>query len=303
MRRYLHSDAQPPGLRTVLLITIVAFAMLWALSDDADGASAPMAKARPLCASPIVRDYEAPLRALPPASPLPRQLPFAPAGLAAWTLRGSGENLVYAGTAAGLVLSATGGPAQPDWTVRLVVSRPAVDGSASTPVAETLTRVESVQPGYSMMITVGPLGEAGTFRIDTTFSDQAGNTLGSYFEYVQVVPETLQVRLALSRRVIPPDGTLKMRIENLGTTHIGYGYPYGLERYLDHHWQPVPGPGPFLLPLLGLQAGRAGVCQTVEIPKGAKPGLYRVRKGIQPDFGRPAEAKIVGKTFRIRARR
>lgn len=204
---------------------------------------------------------------------------------------------------AGFGLNATGGPVQLNWSVKLAVSRPAADGSASTPIAESVIRVESVQPGYLSPVIAGPLEETGTFRIDTTFSDQAGNTLGSYFEYVQVVPNVLQVRLALNRRVIPPGGTLKMRIENLGTQPIGYGYPYALERYQDHHWQPVPGPGPFLMPLLGLQGGRAGVCQAVQISKGAKPGLYRVRKSIRPGIWQKTKAKILGQTFRVRAPR
>lgn len=60
MHRYMRSDSQPLGLRSVLIIAIVAFSLLWALSDDADAAPLAAGSVTSLCGSSVVRDYEAP---------------------------------------------------------------------------------------------------------------------------------------------------------------------------------------------------------------------------------------------------
>jgi hypothetical protein len=66
-----------------------------------------------------------------------------------------------------------------------------------------------------------------------------------------------------------------MRIENLGTQDLTYGLAYGLARLEKGSWIKQP-TGPFFAPLLSVRAGTASACQTVDIPRHALPGVYRI---------------------------
>lgn len=166
------------------------------------------ADAASFCGSRIVRDYEAPLRALPPASPVPSSLPFAPPGLRATPFRSTGEGLLYRGVRPSLNLWGDGTRIDLNWNVKLLVSRPAADGSVGEVVSETTGWVGEVG-GSHVLVAKKALAELGTYRVDTSFESQSGEVLGSYFEYVQAIPVTWRVRLALNRRVVSPGGLVQ----------------------------------------------------------------------------------------------
>jgi hypothetical protein len=85
-----------------------------------------------------------------------------------------------------------------------------------------------------------------------------------------------------------------VRLENVGTRPITFGFPYLLERYDGQHWKRIP-QGPFYMPLLSLQAGEAEECQLVRISKDSPPGRYRIRKELQAPIrfghGKPGKVK------------
>jgi hypothetical protein len=153
-------------------------------------------------------------------------------------------------------------------------------------------------------VFTAPIVEAGSYRLDVVFLDEAGTLLGSYFEYIQVLPRTLDVRLKLSRRAVSSGGTLKIRVENFGTHEVRYGDAYTLQQYRDGRWQPAPQQERFFTDLHVLGAGRAGRCQVVRILKRAEPGLYRIQKefkfeAIKRGVIRDRYATF-SKTFRVR---
>jgi hypothetical protein len=276
------------------LLALLGVVMLLGLSPSAT------AEARVgFCGKPVVRDYERPLKALPPVEALPEQLPFAP-GVSARVSRFGAERLMYLGDSPYYYLSVpeSAGRVELNWTVRVLTSRVEAGSPAITPVAETTTSVGAVSSGSAASIVGGPLSERGSFRIDVTFSNQKGEILGSYAEYVQAVPRTFQVRLGLSRQTVRPGGTVKARLENLGTESIGYGYPYSLERYRDGGWVPIPR-GPFLMPLFHAPPGTASRCDAIRIPERAAAGVYRVGKTAMIVSPPRRRARVVGETFRV----
>lgn len=189
-------------------------------------------------------------------------------------------------------------PVELNWTVRVLTSRVEAGSPAITPVAETTTSVGTVSSDSAASIVGGPLSERGSFRIDIAFSNQKGEILGSYAEYVQAVPRTFRVRLGLSRQRVRPGGTVRARLENLGTELIGYGYPYSLQRYHDGRWVSIP-QGPFLLPLFHAPPGTASRCNAIRIPERAAAGLYRVGKSAMAFLPPRRRARVVGETFRV----
>jgi hypothetical protein len=279
---------------------VVLLGALWA---------APSADANAFCEPRIVRDYEAPLRALPPASPVPSSLPFAPPGLQATPFRSTGQGLLYRGVRPSLNLWNEGAPIELSWIVKLLVSRPAADGSVGEVVSETTGWVGEVGRSNALVARKA-LAELGTYRVDTSFESQSGEVLGSYFEYVRVVPLTRHVRLSLNRQVVSPGGSFKVRVENVGTGQVSFGLPYVLERRHEGRWLPAPQRRRFFMPRIHLGAGIAGECEVVRVFAWADPGRYRIRKRVslspirsETGFAPPmAIEKLISKVFWVKPR-
>lgn len=266
-------SAMPARVRVECALVLLFFLAIGGTAEI------PRAEAS-LCGPTLVRDFEAPLRSLPPAEPLPEILPFAPAGVEAYVgprLEGS-PGLLHEHSVIGLHL---GGPEDVDlgWTIEVLVSFPGAGGSPGWVVSAARAQVPS--PSFKpAVITRQPLFP-GTYRVDLAFLDKDGATLGSYFEYLQVVPFVLKPKLVLRRKAGSAAGNLELRVENLGTRLISFGAAYGLERYEDGEWQTVPQRRGFFAWKASLSAGRAGPCQAVRIPAALGSGRYRVRKDIK----------------------
>lgn len=231
---------------------------------------------------------------------MPKTLPFAPPGVEARVgpRFGDASRLLFQGSTPGLILK---GPdsTELEWTIEVLISFPGADGSPGWVVSESQTRVDSIS-GRPTVVVGSPLS-AGTYRVDFKFFDRNGASLGSYFEYVQVVPISLKPRLGLSRKSVSPGESLQLRVENLGTRTVDYGLPYELQRYEDGRWRPAPQTEKFFAPKMTLAAGHVGNCQGVPIFKGAKPGIYRIRKRIQYFLQRAIKGKVtVSETFFVR---
>jgi hypothetical protein len=254
------------------------------------------------CGVPVVRDYEKRLRRLPSGEPLPEILPFGPPQLRAFATRPGGSRFVYRGEGPRFRIENTqgGGDLELNWTIGIRVSRPDELGLPAGVLSETTTGIV-VMRGYGTFPFEGaPLFERGPYRIDIGFSDQSGNVLGSYFEYVEVVPQALRTRLRLSRRVVGPGGVLRFRLENLGTQEIGYGHSYGLQRFREGRWTPVPSRQKFFVDRRTLPAGRASACQNVRIRRELEPGHYRILKAFSYGFKRALKVQFLAENFLVR---
>jgi hypothetical protein len=278
-------------VRQAVVLTGVVLALL-AWSGNAEAS---------FCGSSVARDFEAPLRSLPPENPLPKQLPFAPGIEASLGLRwGDDGRLLNSSQPFSLELRSETN-VDLNWTVKMQVSHPSQDGSAGALVSLLSAGVSTVSAGVPVDLFQQALSP-GTFRIEVDFFDAEGSLLGSYFEYVQVVPQTLKARIAVDRQVVAPGERLRVKIENLGTEPIGYGYFYALQRYDHGRWRQAPQVDHFYASLSNLPAGRAGRCQTVPIFETAEPGRYRILKKIRPQESRGSGERTLVKYFRVQNR-
>jgi hypothetical protein len=264
----------------------------------------PAASPASFCSSPILRDYEITLRAFPPSNPLPQHLPFGPPNLEASPAWRVGPHLLRIEGSPAYWLKIKGPDDRLDlnWTVKLRVSRPASDGSPGELVLEADTKVEAVMAGDSAQLVAGELEKRGFYRIDISFQSQDGNLLGSYFEYVRVVPARLDVRVGFKRRTVSPGASTKFRLENLGTHMIRYGAHYSLDRFEDGDWRRISQGKKFVPSVDFVEAGRAGGCQVVHIPRSAEPGLYRIRKRLRTAGTMDLATYITYGTFHVKAR-
>lgn len=112
-------------------------------------------------------------------------------------------------------------------------------------------------------------------------------------------PPRFQARLRVSDDVVRAGEELRMRVDNLGTETITYGYAYRLKRRQKGTWTKQPAK-PVLGPKLYLEGGRAGACQTLGIAKDAAPGTYRVAKTVTAAESSDSRSKTLRTIFQIR---
>lgn len=112
-------------------------------------------------------------------------------------------------------------------------------------------------------------------------------------------PPSFKVRLGLSRTSIAPGGDLRVRVENLGSESVTYGFEYRLERRRGSSWVNLP-VGPFFASKLSTPVASAGPCQQVELGRKAVPGTYRISKKVWPSDGNRADAKLARAKFQVR---
>jgi hypothetical protein len=304
--------------RTVraFILSLVSFGLSISASGDVGAAAASDAAETSFCKQRVLRDYEAPLRSLPAAEPPPRVLPFGPAGLdlvnrphprppgfSEIDPLAPGKELAHLRKHSAYKLrSSSADELTLNWTVKVTISRVEADGAPSLLLSATTTGVASLGPYSSVMIREEGPPEIGTVRVDIAFLDDEQNLLGSYFEYLQVVPYRVESRLRLKAHVVPAGGALRFRLENLGTTKVQSG-GHRLQRHERNGWEEVPQAEAFAASRGFLSPGRAGRCERIWIPESADPGLYRIQKRV--NFRRRIAGKVrlvgerVTKTFKV----
>jgi hypothetical protein len=269
--------------RSLMRILLLAIAV---------GLVLPASSLGSFCGSPVLRDYEEPLRRLPGAEPLPQIFPFGPPGLELWNPVGirefagfkmssplPGKRFAYMGDRRPLSLrNRNQEELKLQWTIKVSVSRVSADGSVSV-VSEVSNEVESLPPYARGVVNVleEELPGRGTFRIDFSFWDSQQRMLGSYFEFARVVPRVVRARVRLAPHLVQAGKQLVIRWENLGTMNVVPSGVYRLQRYHEGGWRTIlerenryGGGYKFL------SAGHASGCQRLRIPMSADPGLYRI---------------------------
>jgi hypothetical protein len=89
----------------------------------------------------------------------------------------------------------------------------------------------------------------------------------------------VKARLGINRTIMRPGGTLRVRIEDLGTKDLSYDLAYQLARRSEGVWTNLP-PKAVFGPRLHVRAGTASECQSIEIPRHARLGRYRITKKL-----------------------
>jgi hypothetical protein len=274
----------------VLVLTLIAFGLSMSLLVDEGAAGTSDAAETSFCRERALRDYEAPLRGLPAAEPIPWVLPFGPAtikvrhspiprrsGFPELESFARGKRLAYPRERPEFSLyNSSGDELKLNWKIKVTISRAGAEGAPASFLSATTMAIASLGPRSSALVRGEGSPALGTVRVDYAFLDHEEAVMGSFFEYVQVVPFKVEARVRLRPRAVPAGGVLRFRLENLGTTEVRSG-GYRLQRYEANGWQEAPHQHARPVTRRRLSPGHAGNCQWIGIPKSAEPGLYRLQ--------------------------
>jgi hypothetical protein len=92
---------------------------------------------------------------------------------------------------------------------------------------------------------------------------------------------TIGIRLGIDKKNVGSGGTERVRIENVSNRDVAWGYFYELARWQEGKWLVLP-PHHVFAPRLVVRAGTVGEWQAIPIPPHVVPGLYRIRKWVEP---------------------
>jgi len=137
--------------------------------------------------------------------------------------------------------------------------------------------------------SVARSGAAGPFCSEPTIGIEEGAS-------------AVKARLGINKKTVRPGGALRVRIEDFGTKDLAYGLTYELARRDGGSWVKLP-PRPVFAPRLYVRAGMASECQSIDIPRDAIPGRYRIAKKVRPVGAGRTKEVVVRATFRVLRRR
>jgi len=227
------------------------------------------------------------LTELPPLRELPTEdgpLPFAPKVNASIS-----EDQVYTGSfPVGFGISTQNPHARLrlDWTVTAQLWRISRAGQPLRQVGSLTLEIDQLDGGERPYVSIDVPGRRGFYRYDMQFADRDGNQLGAYGAYVRMTRPVWRVRLGLDRRSrsYAPGERVISRIENYGSTSLGYGEDFRVERRIDGRWKKDHEltPGGFFLWLGVLRPGRSSLCSGAWLPRSTEPGRYRIVKSVDP---------------------
>jgi hypothetical protein len=169
-----------------------------------------------------------------------------------------------------------------DWTVFAQLWTLDSNGAPAEAVAHRKVHIGRINDAYQPSLNVQVPDDIGFYRYDIQIVDDEGEALGTYSQYLRVVPEMVKVRLGINRRHFRPGQTVATRPEDLGTNWLTFGETFGVQRRDGGSWHRYP---PLnrnywdaWLGTVGL--GGAGSCSRFTIPADTPPGRYRVTKSV-----------------------
>lgn len=272
-------------MRRPTTVLVALLAVFCACAVSARGSVMPTF-GKSWCKGTPVRDYQAPLKALPPVRRAPEQLPFGPYKLNLYSTgfpvivgKGGFGYGFFDETYRDRVLHL-------NWEVSARVSRVDRRGEQIRVVKTRTLRLADVpDPAEEIDLWLGVPSGAALYRYDLEFHDlQSGELLGSYSEYLRVVHRTFHARIAVNHPTFRPGQTAYARVENPGTEGIFFGVDYDVQRFDSGRWVHDPaGPsGGWILIGLTMGSGGSGWCMRFHVPANAEPGWYRFVKDLAP---------------------
>lgn len=110
---------------------------------------------------------------------------------------------------------------------------------------------------------------------------------------------TGETLLGVDREAVRAGGEVRLRIENFGQDPVGWGLPYGLDRWnrATKRWIEIPSGRLFSSIQLWVDAGTASQCQVIDVGPRFAPGPYRVQKRVTVGF--PGTPAILTGGFRV----
>ena len=169
-----------------------------------------------------------------------------------------------------------------NWTVTAQMWSVGGKGNPIEQVGEARLFIGRLNAAHQPHISIDTPSENGFYRFDIQFTAESGALLGSYSEYLKVVPPYWKVRLGLSGSTFKPGERVLSRVENLGTETVSYGESFSVQRLEGGQWMRAPEltRGPWLMWLGIAGAGRSGRCSSLYLPEDVAPGQYRISKSV-----------------------
>lgn len=260
------------------------------------------------CGRTILRDYEAPLRDLPPIDEfdLRKTLPFAPPGvrMGLWSYPLNEGRLMAGAGSFGYQLSGPFDGVTVDWNVSSSLMRLSAKGNVQETVAAASDTIDNLSShSVSTLVLTAP-SRPGSYRYDIDFETMEGDHLARYGRYIQVLPQRISVRLDIKRTSLRAGGVLETRVENIGTHLVEFAQRAYLQRRVGSLWQNISDGRirPGFAQRYRLGAGRSGGCLRIPLSRDLLPGRYRVLRSISrssldpgaasPGFRRTAQFRI-----------
>lgn len=247
------------------------------------------------CKTGVVRDYEHPLRTLPPNRiPARGALSFGPVDISLSSLSGlSAGRTVLQGDRIGYGLDTTRStsssghlkkPIRLHWDVRMQLSR--VDGAGRPMRAVARKRQRAGVVRYPDHPEFFLRSQPGVYRFDMAIRKWNGRLLKSYRQYVRVLPRRLERRIALSGRAFQPGQVVIGQIQNLGTLPLLLVSHLRLEQFSGNEWVSAePDDTPVEWANAILLAGRAAACRQFIIPATEAYAQFRLSVDVEPMVG------------------
>jgi hypothetical protein len=111
-------------------------------------------------------------------------------------------------------------------------------------------------------------------------------------------PSSTGAAMRVSRAVVAPGGTVKVRVEAGMEMGVSYGLKFWVQVLTEGRWElaPFSPPGPWPEKLVKVRAGDGGPWQSVVVPADASGGTYRFKKAVTVDGHR----RFVSASFEVR---
>lgn len=183
------------------------------------------------------------------------------------------------------------------WQIALVTARVNNNGETLKVLSSYQRRLGSVSEAAFNRLSLHAMlpHHEGFYRLSLVFRRQDGSVLGRYGKYLRILRPKASVDLVARPLTVSGGSAIYLQVVNTGTSHISFGEPFTIERYLDSGWTLAPvAVGPWHRIRLGLDGGMAGRCQRFIVPEGMSTGLYRFSKAIAtPSMNASAAFEVV----------
>jgi hypothetical protein len=282
-------------------------AMMAALALHAGLAALP-ANARlfplPTCKSRVAINYLKSTEVFPSIRTPPRsgRLPFAPRGLELF--QASATRVLSGAQSFGYVLSADRKPGQDfllNWHVEVAIAQLGEDGSQvdiAPALSRTIRRVRVPRDLEALRFIVAMPAEPGFYKYRLRFRRLDGTGLGTYEQYVRVVPELRSASLRLNGRRFFPGDEIVARVFNRGTVPIAFGEGVSVKVQEAGIWADSAFDTPPVHRIsFVLLAGVLGRCETFRVPIDVPAGMYRFEKSVSSRGGDQEE--ILSAAFEV----
>jgi Bacterial Ig-like domain len=274
--------------------TIACLGMIVAVTMVAPPALASAnARSGSFCRIGVVRDYEAPLRQMPPVrhTRASGRIPGGPDGLRllpqARVQSSSGQVGFFADSKTPRGLWWRG------WEAEALLWKITSSGKTSGRLPRRKRFPSEVAPTTQRQLGFRVSDKPAFYRIDLTFRQESTGKRRQISEYFRIVRRYIDIRLTADRAAYHTGETVMFRLENFGSVLMGYGYSFRTERLNASTWESVPElTGPTSAVLLGIDLGLHTKCQRLPLTEGVLPGRYRVTKQVFPWMRRRARTYV-----------